>query len=177
MQQRARKIGSSRGLLALLGLAGAVFLASGGALRAEPAPAKPAAPPARAGAPVVKSSVTVIVEGFHSDVGDALLALYRSKEGFPEQPLKAAARALGHIAQRRTEVTFANLDAGDFAITVMHDEDRNRKLKTGLFGIPSEGVGFSRNALGTFGPPSFDDAKMRLNPAVRLTIKLRMHYY
>jgi uncharacterized protein (DUF2141 family) len=141
------------------------------------AAAKPATATPPAAAPVVKSSVTVIVEGFRSDAGDALLALYRSKEGFPEQPLRAAGRALAHIAQRRTEVTFPKLDAGEFAITVMHDEDRNRKLKTGLFGIPSEGVGFSRNALGTFGPPSWDDAKMKLNPAVHLTIKLRMHYY
>jgi uncharacterized protein (DUF2141 family) len=181
MDQTARRLGSSRELRALLflilGGALGMILASagGGTVRADPAPA--AAPPVKPRAPIVKSSVTVIVEGFRSDAGDALLAMYRSKEGFPEQPLRATARALAHIAQRRVEVTFANQDAGEFAITVLHDEDSNRKLKTGLFGIPSEGVGFSRNALGTFGPPSWDDAKMKLNPAVHLTIKLRMHYY
>ena len=183
MDQAVFKLGSSRGWLVLIGGALAVILlnASGAAVRADPAPVAPAKPaaaaPVKAGAPIVKSSITVIVEGFRSDAGDALLAMYRSKEGFPEQPLRAAARALAHIAQRRVEVTFANQDAGEFAITVLHDEDSNRKLKTGLFGIPSEGVGFSRNALGTFGPPSWDDAKMKLNPAVHLTIKLRMHYY
>jgi uncharacterized protein (DUF2141 family) len=184
MDQTARRLGSSRALRALLlsilgGALSVIWVSAGGAtVRADPAPTAPAAaPPAKPGAPIVKSSVTVIVEGFRSDAGDALLAMYRSKEGFPEQPLRATARALAHIAQRRVEVTFANQDAGEFAITVLHDEDSNRKLKTGLFGIPSEGVGFSRNALGTFGPPSWDDAKMKLNPAVHLTIKLRMHYY
>ena len=33
----------------------------------------------------------------------------------------------------------------------------NEKLDTNLVGIPSEPYGFSRNARGRFGPPSFDD--------------------
>jgi uncharacterized protein (DUF2141 family) len=128
-------------------------------------------------APDAKSSLTVIVENFHSDVGDALFALFRSEQGFPKDPLKAAARQLARIQNKVAEANFPGLAPGDFAISVLHDEDRDRKLKTGLFGIPSEGVGFSRNALGNFGPPSWEDAKLKLNPGVHLTIKLRMHYY
>jgi uncharacterized protein (DUF2141 family) len=128
-------------------------------------------------APDAKSSLTVIVEGFHSDAGDALFALFRTEQGFPKEPLKAAARQAAHISGKSAEANFTGLVPGDFAVSVLHDEDRDRKLKTGLFGIPSEGVGFSRNALGNFGPPSWEDAKMKLNPGVHLTIKLRMHYY
>jgi len=31
-------------------------------------------------------------------------------------------------------------------------------MRTGMFGQPKEGYGFSRNASGTFGPPAFADA-------------------
>jgi uncharacterized protein (DUF2141 family) len=161
----------ARAVLALGALAVGLFVRADRFAHADSAAApKPIARDA-------KSSITVIVEGFHSDVGDALFALFRSEQGFPKEPLRAAGRLLSQVAQRRAEVTFSNLAPGDFAVSVLHDEDRNKQLKTGLFGIPSEGVGFSRNALGNFGPPSWDDAKMRLNPAVHLTIKLRIHYY
>jgi uncharacterized protein (DUF2141 family) len=165
LRRRARLAWPALALLLLVCLGAGI-----GRGRAQPKPT--AAAPSTA-----KSLVTVIAEGFDSDDGDALFALFRSATGFPKEPLRAAGRALGHIVHRRSEVTFPGLPPGDFAVSVMHDEDRDRKLKTGLFGIPSEGIGFSRNALGTFGPPSFDDAKLHLNPAVHLTIKLRMHYY
>jgi uncharacterized protein (DUF2141 family) len=32
-----------------------------------------------------------------------------------------------------------------------------------MLGIPKEGYGFSNNAGSTFGPPSFDDAKITLD--------------
>lgn len=41
------------------------------------------------------------------------------------------------------------------AITAYHDLDENKELNTNLIGIPNEPYGFSNNARGTFGPPSF----------------------
>jgi uncharacterized protein (DUF2141 family) len=179
MNNTAFQVGRRRVGFALCAvvLALSAQLGRGRPVSADAPPTAAAATPPKAAPAVVKSSVTVIVEGFKSDDGDALFALFRSSEGFPKEPLRAAARIASHIAQHRTEVTFPGLDAGDFAISVLHDADRDRKLKTGLFGIPTEGVGFSRNALGNFGPPSWDDARMHLSAAVHLTIKLRIHYY
>ena len=41
---------------------------------------------------------------------------------------------------------------------MFHAEKGETKLRTGFFGQPEEGYGFSRNATGTMGPPSFSAA-------------------
>lgn len=52
---------------------------------------------------------------------------------------------------------FNSLKAGTYAIRYFHDENENGELDTGTFGIPTEGYGFSNDARGFMGPPSFDD--------------------
>ena len=47
---------------------------------------------------------------------------------------------------------------GDAKCTKCHDENDNKKLDTNLIGIPKEGFGYSKDAMGRFGPPKFDDA-------------------
>jgi uncharacterized protein (DUF2141 family) len=44
-------------------------------------------------------------------------------------------------------------------VACFHDETRNGKLDTGLFGIPTEGTVASNRAKGFMGPPPFDKAK------------------
>jgi len=57
-------------------------------------------------------------------------------------------------------VAFEGLACGTYAIAVVHDENGDGKLATGLFGIPVEGLGGSRDAKGFMGPPGFDAAKL-----------------
>ena len=45
---------------------------------------------------------------------------------------------------------------GKYAFRYFHDENNNEILDTNWIGIPKEGFGFSNNAMGTFGPPSFE---------------------
>jgi uncharacterized protein (DUF2141 family) len=48
---------------------------------------------------------------------------------------------------------------GVYGISAYHDENSNKKLDTNFVGMPTEDYCASRNARGTFGPPSFEDAK------------------
>jgi uncharacterized protein (DUF2141 family) len=66
--------------------------------------------------------------------------------------------------------------AGRFAVAVLHDEDNDREMDTGLFGIPTEGYGVSRNAIRSFGPPIFEDCVLRLRPGDVSRARIRMHY-
>jgi uncharacterized protein (DUF2141 family) len=52
-------------------------------------------------------------------------------------------------------ITIKNLSAGEYAFRYFHDENSNDELDANLIGIPKEGFGFSNNAKGTFGPPSY----------------------
>jgi len=50
----------------------------------------------------------------------------------------------------------------DYALSVVHDENENGKLDSNALGIPKEGFAFGNNAMGKFGPPTFEKAKMKV---------------
>jgi uncharacterized protein (DUF2141 family) len=73
-----------------------------------------------------------------------------------------------------TVVTIADVPAGTWAVLAYQDENGNGRLDRNLLGIPSENYGFSRDARGRFGPPSFDDAAIDVrDDAVTATVRLR----
>jgi uncharacterized protein (DUF2141 family) len=57
-----------------------------------------------------------------------------------------------------TVVTVPNVPAGQYAVQAFQDENANGEVDRGMFGIPKEGVGFSRNARIGLGPPKWRDA-------------------
>jgi uncharacterized protein (DUF2141 family) len=63
-------------------------------------------------------------------------------------------------------VVFENIPAGEYAISVIHDENNNEELDLNFLGIPKEGFGFGNDAKGAFGPPSFDKAKVKIGGGV-----------
>jgi uncharacterized protein (DUF2141 family) len=74
----------------------------------------------------------------------------------------------------QTDVRFAALPRGDYAVAVIHDENGNAKLDT-FAGIPKEGFGFSRNPALRFGPPHFAAARFTLAGDAE-TQQVRMRY-
>lgn len=83
-----------------------------------------------------------------------MVALHASDETFPnDEPMmtRTAPAATGEIT-----VTFEDLPAGDYAISLYHDINDNEELDKNLMGIPKEPFGFSNDAMGTFGAPSFN---------------------
>jgi uncharacterized protein (DUF2141 family) len=70
-------------------------------------------------------------------------------------------------------ITVRDVPAGSWAVLAYQDENENGELDRNLIGIPSENYGFSRDARGKFGPPSFEDAviAVRDDPTVA-TVKL-----
>jgi uncharacterized protein (DUF2141 family) len=57
-----------------------------------------------------------------------------------------------------TTVVVPHVPPGTFAAQAFHDENDNGETDRGLFGIPKEGIGFSRNARIRLGPPKWRDA-------------------
>jgi uncharacterized protein (DUF2141 family) len=60
--------------------------------------------------------------------------------------------------RKRCDFEFSDIKPGNYAIAVIHDENRNGELDTNMFGIPKEGYGFSSGAKVTMSAPSFSDA-------------------
>jgi uncharacterized protein (DUF2141 family) len=53
---------------------------------------------------------------------------------------------------------------GAYAVKVMQDLNANGRVDSNFVGIPTEPYGFSNDAKGILGPPSFDAAKIDLKP-------------
>lgn len=122
-------------------------------------------------------SLIVELKGFRSDKGKALVALFASKEGFPDRVKKAVRRVEVDIKNRAAVVVLHDVAPGSYAVAVLHDEDGNKAMKTGLFGIPKEGYGASQDARGNFGPPSFGDARFEIRAGRKVTTRIKMVYH
>ncbi|MET0269319.1 MAG: DUF2141 domain-containing protein [Sphingomonas sp.] len=107
-----------------------------------------AAPPGR---------VDLAVEGLRSQRGNILVCLTRDPTHFPGCKGDPDSR---HVVIAATDpvVRFPSLPSGDYALALIHDENGNGRLDT-MFGVPREGIGFSRNPRVTFGPPRFAAAR------------------
>ncbi len=70
-------------------------------------------------------------------------------------------------------LSFKNVAPGTYAVKVFQDVDGDGKMGTNALGIPNEPYGFSNNAMGNFGPPSFKEAAFEVGKEP-LVIKLKL---
>ncbi len=75
-----------------------------------------------------------------------------------------------------TTLTVPGVPPGDYAVQAFHDENDNDRIDRGLFGIPREGVGFSRDARIMFSPPKWGDA-MFTHGTTAQTIGFSLRYF
>jgi uncharacterized protein (DUF2141 family) len=73
-----------------------------------------------------------------------------------------------------TVVTVPDVPPGRYAAQVFHDRNNNGKVDRALFGIPTEPLGFSRDAPVRMRPPKFADAAFdHGSERQRITLALR----
>lgn len=121
---------------------------------------------------VAPGSVTVEITNLKSSKGSVLVSLFNNKEHFPREGEKAIGKGKATIVNGKATITFKDLPYGKYAAALLHDENNNLKMDTNMVGIPKEGYGFSNDAKGAMGPPSFEKAAFELNaPQKKITIK------
>ncbi len=107
-------------------------------------------------------TLTIEMTDFNSDKGEALIAIYDSKGNWLGKSYQGKKSS---IENGKAIVVFTDIPYGTYAASAFHDKDLDGKLKTGLFGIPTEPYASSRGAKARFGPPKWNDAKFELNSA------------
>jgi uncharacterized protein (DUF2141 family) len=65
---------------------------------------------------------------------------------------------------------------GFAAVTVLHDENMNRKMDKNFIGIPKEGYGTSNNPMKARHNPRWDEAKFSVSRPTQ-TIQIRLIYW
>jgi uncharacterized protein (DUF2141 family) len=119
-------------------------------------------------------TIALSVSAFDNDRGKLLIVLYDQEDGFPTKPEKAARRLAAAIAEKKVELEIPGLHPGQYALSVVHDENGNGRLDSNLIGIPKEPVGVSNNAKGSFGPPKWKDAKFTVPAGSRVVQKIAL---
>ena len=130
--------------------------------------------PAASQAPCPGIHVTVL--DIRNSTGTVACALFESPEGFPVDFLRAATNIMV-IKVRKTQARcdFEDIPPGRYALGVIHDENMNGKLDVNAFGIPKEGYGFSNDAKGWLGAPTFEAASFQYDGRT-LDLTIDMHY-
>jgi uncharacterized protein (DUF2141 family) len=119
------------------------------------------------------SSVTVEVEGLRDRKGQVCLSVFANSQGFPGSSTKAVQKQCVKVTEAPIQVTFSDLQPGNYAIAVLHDENGDGQANRNFLGIPTEGFGFSDNPAIGFGPPSFADSSFLVaGPSTRIQIQL-----
>lgn len=122
------------------------------------------------------AQLTVDIIGLHSDKGKVYTAVYCGESGFPGEFKKACANHILSAKGRHAHMVFESLPAGDVAVSMFHDENSNSTLDRNFLGIPKEGWGTSRDAKANFGPPSWNDARLRLAAGEHKQIAIHVQY-
>ncbi len=140
-----------------IGMLLALGLAMVGEVRSAELTPNPAIP----SAPVF--SLKIKLKGLKNAKGKVIVRLYLSKNGFPDEAKEAFKTVSLEITDPDLVTTvLSDLVPGTYAVSAIHDENASGEMDTNWIGIPREGLAVSRDAKGSFGPPSFKDAAFDL---------------
>ncbi len=119
--------------------------------------------------------VDVKFEEVRNATGLIRACLTREPRFFPHCEQDPAAHKLSIPAGPGAKLSFPDVAPGDYAISVLHDENRDGKVNT-RFGIPREGVGFSRSPHLRFSAPKFPDVRFPVG-AQPVSLDIRLQYF
>ena len=115
-------------------------------------------------------NLTIEVRDIEKVEGHLYVALYNSEETFMKKPLTAFRI---DVKDTSLSIPCQGLPAGTYAISLFQDENGNGKLDSGAFGIPTEKFGFSNDAEGMMGPPSYAKCSFIFSGDMTLVIHLK----
>ena len=125
------------------------------------------------GAAGTGGEVSLTVTNLRNARGQVLACLTALPKAFPDCSKDPAARTAVVPAAASVRIDFGHLPSGRYAVSLIHDENANRKMDMALV-MPKEGYEFSRDAAVRFGPPKFDQAAFDVTSGpVSLTAKMR----
>jgi uncharacterized protein (DUF2141 family) len=120
--------------------------------------------------------IHVKILNIRNSAGTVDCALFDSPVGFPIEFLHSATNVMViKIRKTQARCDFEDIPPGTYAIAVIHDENSNGKLDTNWLGVPTEGYGFSNDAKGLLGAPSFSAASFPYDGR-NLDFTISLHY-
>lgn len=153
----------------LLGVLFALIIGLASAQQPNAAQPKAAAPTAGK-----TYTLTVHVEGVNNDGGNIGVLVFQNDKGWPEERLIALKDEVVAAHPGTVTVTIPGLPAGDYAVSVAHDANKNRKLDKNFLGKPKEQWGLSNNPHAVLKAPPFSKCRFTLDKDMELHITMQM---
>ncbi|MPZ31527.1 MAG: DUF2141 domain-containing protein [Rhodospirillales bacterium] len=103
------------------------------------------------------NTISVVVSGLRDNTGSVRCGLFNSAATFPKngQEFKGVEAPIANLT---ATCTFTDVPPGTYAVAYFKAVAGQTKMNTGMFGMPQDPYGFSRNATIGMGPPSFNSA-------------------
>ncbi|CAN5340401.1 hypothetical protein BH11PSE2_BH11PSE2_06620 [soil metagenome] len=117
-------------------------------------------------------TVKVVVHDVASGKGDVMVALC-DEATFLKQCTRLGTKP---AARGTVEVDIKDVPAGRYAVMSFHDENGDKQMNRSKLGVPTEGAGFSRDAMGNQGPPKFADAAVAVGKGDTV-VDINLTYY
>ena len=120
---------------------------------------------------LLSDTIKLEISHMKNQKGYLLIALFTKSGDYPKKGwIKRG--LIKHINAKVMKYTFKDIEKGTYAISIVHDENKNLDMDTNFIGMPKEGFGFSTNPKIRFSAPSFNDTKFYLNGLKNLSIKM-----
>ncbi len=126
--------------------------------------------------PAAAGTVTITVTELRSSEGVVRACMTTVEDIFPRCVRDPNSHRAVVRAGNTVTIRFHNVEPGEYAIALLHDENENGKADRVLGMAPKEGYGFSRNAPVRMAPPAWDDAVFSIGSASQ-NLTVRMRYF
>ena len=123
------------------------------------------------------TNLTVRVEGISKAVGTIGVSLFNSPKGYPTRIEHAYESQWIELeaGQMSIDGEFEGIPFGKYAVSVVHDENGNKRLDMGPMGFPTEGVGFSNGQKIVMSVPKFSNSSVSLTE-ISHSIVIKLDY-
>jgi len=131
---------------------------------------------ASAAAPAAAGTITITVTDLRNSDGVIRACMTTVESIFPRCARDPNSHRTVVRAGNTVTIRFTNVEPGDYAIALLHDENEDGKANRVLGMAPREGYGFSRDAPVRMAPPDWDDAVFTVGRASQ-NVRIKMRYF
>ena len=119
-------------------------------------------------------SIIAHIKGIRNSDGQFMLSLSKGPEGFPNDNYYRQL-FIEDFDAPETKIELHGVPYGDYALSVLHDEDENNEMTSNFVGWPKEGFGFSRNFQVSMRAPKYEEVNFTFDVTPK-TVIIQMQY-
>ena len=119
-----------------------------------------------------QNTLKINVDGLSNNKGQLVVSLFKKGQAFGVHKMPFRKIIADEIINGKCSIIINDVEKGEYAFTVFHDEDKNGELKTNWFRMPKEGIGKSGNQKAR---PSFENSKFTFSGGSK-TFNVKLKY-